>query len=557
MSERLYEVAPVETASMTTRDGVRLDADLYRPVAGDEETFPVLLMRQPYGRRIASTVVFAHPVWYAARGFIVVIQDVRGRGSSEGEFRLFAADGKDGADAVRWAASLRGANGRVGMYGFSYQGVTQLLAAATLLEEDGSAAPLAAIAPTMVGYRIHDDWVYEGGSFYLAPNIGWGIQMAAEEARLAGDEAAFVALRRASGAAPLHEAVPARPDLLMDCPFGHYPDWVSEPAPGPYWNTISPAGRLEGLDVPVLHVGGWYDLMLPGTLNAWRELSAVSTAPQALVIGPWTHMNWSGRMPGASHAPGGESDIDLQQLAWFDHFLKDGARPALLDAPVRLFETGSDGWRDHPAWPTPALHSLYLAGDGRAALVPATGMLTPAPSAQGGDEAVVLDPWRPTPTTGGHAGVPGGRVERSATDVRADVLTFTGAPLTADLVLAGEPEVELYCECNQASFDLSLVLCEVSPDGRSVNLTEGYRRVAPGEETLPIRVTLRPLSARLAAGRALRLSIALASWPAHPLNTGDGTPSTEERIIDAPITTLVVRHGGSEASRLLLPVEKA
>jgi putative CocE/NonD family hydrolase len=551
-----YEVAHVETASMTTRDGVRLDADLYRPIArAAGETFPVLLMRQPYGRRIASTVVFAHPLWYAAHGYIVVIQDVRGRGTSAGNYALFVNDGRDGADAARWAAGLPGSNGRVGMYGFSYQGVTQLLAAATLLEETGSAAPLAALAPAMIGYRIHDDWVYEGGSFYLAPNIGWGIQMAAEAARLAGDEAAYLALRRGAGAPPLGEAVPARPALLMDhaC-YGHYADWVSQPTPGPYWAAIAPAGRLDGLDVPALHVGGWYDLMLPGTLAAYAELSRVAKAPQALAIGPWTHIDWSGRHPALRTGPAGESDIDLRLLAWFGHWLRDGPAPAILAKPVRLFEFGSNRWRDLDAWPGTEPSSLYLGGDGRAALVASSGTLRRTVADSVAADAVVLDPWRPTPTAGGHAGAPGGRVDRSAVDARADVLTYTGAALDIALTLAGDVAVELHCTCDRASFDVALVLSEVRPDGAAINITEGYRRVEPGTDTSPLRVELRPLAIRLDAGHALRLSVALASWPAHPLNTGDGTPSTEGWLIDAPITTLTVRHGGDTPSRLLLPV---
>ena len=126
----MLDVLPPETLSMETRDGVRLDADVYRPAEPGD--YPVLLMRQPYGRRIATTVCFAHPAWYAAHGYIVVIQDVRGRGTSGGAFALFEQEAADGEDAVNWAAQLAGSTGTVGMYGFSYQGVTQLLAASAL-----------------------------------------------------------------------------------------------------------------------------------------------------------------------------------------------------------------------------------------------------------------------------------------------------------------------------------------------------------------------------------------------------------------------------------------
>src|SRR5688572_15572628 len=137
----LHTLRPRETASLRTRDGVRLDADIWRPDA--EGPFPVLLMRQPYGRAAASTAVYAHPSWYARRGYIVVIQDVRGRGTSEGNFNIFRAEVEDGADTLEWASGLQGSTGSVGMYGFSYQGMTQLFAAAT-----GHPA-LKAICPAM------------------------------------------------------------------------------------------------------------------------------------------------------------------------------------------------------------------------------------------------------------------------------------------------------------------------------------------------------------------------------------------------------------------------
>ena len=159
----LLPVLPVRTASMETRDGIRLDADIYQPDAPGP--FPVLLMRQPYGRRIASTICYAHPAWYAARGYIVAIQDVRGRGTSAGRFRLFADDIEDGADSVAWAASLPGSSGAVGMYGFSYQGSNQLLAAA------GGSPALKALAPAMIGWDTRTDWAYENDAFCLAAGL--------------------------------------------------------------------------------------------------------------------------------------------------------------------------------------------------------------------------------------------------------------------------------------------------------------------------------------------------------------------------------------------------
>ena len=187
-----------QTASMQTRDGVRLDADVYR--ADTDEQLPILLMRQPYGREIASTVVYAHPRWYAAQGYIVVIQDVRGRGTSAGEFDLFAHEAADGLDTVEWVSQLPNSTGKVGMYGFSYQGMTQLYAAA------GQPKCLKAIAPAMVAYDLYADWAYENGAFCLYASLAWAIQLAGETARRQGNEVAYLKLQGGGGGGGLPRA---------------------------------------------------------------------------------------------------------------------------------------------------------------------------------------------------------------------------------------------------------------------------------------------------------------------------------------------------------------
>lgn len=174
----LLPLLPKEQATLVTQDGVTLDADIYRPQG--EGPFPVLLMRQPYGRAIASTVVYAHPRWYAAHGYIVVVQDVRGRGTSGGTFDLFAQEAADGRATLEWVAALPGSTGDVGMYGFSYQGMTQLYAA--------SAQPpaLKVLCPAMVAPDLYSHWAYEGGAFCLQTNLAWALQLAAETARRQG-----------------------------------------------------------------------------------------------------------------------------------------------------------------------------------------------------------------------------------------------------------------------------------------------------------------------------------------------------------------------------------
>lgn len=539
-----YAVKERETASMRTHDGVRLDADIWRPDAPGE--FPVLLMRQPYGRSIASTVVYAHPIWYARHGYIVVIQDVRGRGTSEGNFKIFEQEVDDGHDTLDWAANLPGSSGAIGMYGFSYQGMAQFFAAA------GGHAALKTICPAMYGYDTYNDIAYQGGSFRLAAGMGWGIQLSLEAARRAGDVVAHQALYAASRALPLHDATPAMPAVLQrHGQYGHYPDWLSQTQPGPFWDKISPRTYAHALRLPALHIGGWYDGMLTGTLGGYRDLAGrAGVGPQRLIVGPWVHIPWASKVGEREFGPEAVNAIDHLQLRWFDHWLKVIDTGLLDEKPVRLFAMGG-GWRDFAQWPEARSQEFHLTSHGRAGLDPSDGRLVTAPVPEGGD-VIVYDPWRPTPSSGGHAASPLGPSDRRAVDARSDVMTYTTPALSQDLHLAGDVAAELFVAADQPSFDVSVVLSELRPDGRVINLTEGYRRLdAP---VSPVRVTLRATCAKIAAGSALRLSVAAGSFPAHPINAGDGSAPVDTRLIDHRIITVFLKHGGAAPSRLFLPV---
>lgn len=542
----LLQVREPETASMLTVDGVRLDADVYRPEgAGD---YPVLLMRQPYGRRIASTVIYAHPSWYAANGYIVVVQDVRGRGTSEGRFRIFADDVDDGGAAVAWAAGLPGSTGRVGMYGFSYQGHTQFLALAAGRPE------LQALCPGMATWDVRADWAYEGGAFSFANNLYWGVQMGAEQARLAGDAKAFEALCAASHALPLHSSRPCRPEILETfAHYSHYRDWVIRPGPDPYWDRIAVGRALDGkpMDIPMLHFGGWYDFMLRGTLRAFHQARARSTKLQRLVVGPWTYMPWGRRVGAADFGPAAYGFVDRLQIAWFDRFLKDVDNGVDRTAPVQLFDLIAKTWRDFNGWPQGQSRAFYTDLDGLAATSP-SGRLRETPPDRQTRDAIVHDPWRPTPSVGGHNAEPGGMQDRSEADNRNDVLTYTSEKFAAPLTLAGDVELVAAVRADQPCFDVSAVLSRITPEGRAFNLTQGHARVeAPAPDA---RIGMRALCATLSVGDALRLSLAGANFPAFAVNPGTGAPAADARLVDNRIISLFVTSGGATPTRLELPV---
>lgn len=535
-----------QTASMLTRDRVRLDADVYRPVGEGE--FPVLLMRQPYGRAIASTVVYAHPTWYAAHGYIVVIQDVRGRGTSEGEFKLFAHEIEDGEDAVNWAAALPGSTGQVGMYGFSYQGITQLYAAVS------RPPALKVLCPAMVGYDLYSDWAYEGGAFCLQANLSWAIQIAAESARRSNDESNFLALAAAAKNLPLGDRLPANPDLMRElAPDSFYHDWLAHPEPGPYWENLSPKTLLGDVDLPMLHIGGWFDTFLRGTIALYKAMASRSQFRQQLIVGPWAHLPWGRKVGAVDYGPAAVSPCDRLQLRWFDHFLKSPHPELLTEPPITLFEVGSNHWRTFSTWnPYPAT-PFYLNTDGLAGITD-SGSLAPPPPAPLPD-FLIHDPWRPVPALGGHAAYPCGSFDRAALDGRSDILTYTTAALPEALHLVGEITARLNCTADAPSFDLCVVLSEVQPNGSVYNLSQGYVRVDRAAESGAIAIALQPICAQIRSGHALRLSLSAACFPAYSVNPGTGSLPQETRLIEQQIITLTLQCGGDAPSQILLPVQ--
>jgi uncharacterized protein len=531
------------TVSMRTRDGVRLDADLYRP--DGPGPFPVLLMRQPYGRQIATTICYAHPSWYADQGYIVVVQDVRGRGTSEGAFRLFTDDVADGEDTIAWAAELPDSSGAVGMYGFSYQGTNQLLAASS------GAPALKALAPAMIGWDIGADWAYENDAFCLAAGLGWATQIGAETARLAGDAEAFDAFFRASRSIRFHSPIAARPDYVER--FGnytHYHVWLDNPPGSSCWREISPAFRAPSVNLPMLFVGGWYDSHLPGTVAAFKHFAARGPGQARIAIGPWTHFPWTRKVGCHDFGPHAVTDIDQLQVRWFDHWLKGEETGLTSEPPVRVFDMGQNAWREFPSWPgKPA--AFFLDGSGRAAIDEADGKLSLELPSREGTEFVVHDPWRPVPAVGGAYGTPPGAADRSAIDSRPDVLTFTSEPALEPMSIAGDVAVELWFSVDAPTFDASCVLSRMDSYGGVMPLAQGYRLVKSGTNlNQAIEISLRATCATIKPGERLRLSIAGACFPAYPVNPGTGKNPTAASAAEARIITLGVRHGGQQASRL-------
>ncbi len=531
-----------ETTHLDVDSDVRLIADVYRPEA--RGSYPVLLMRQPYGRRIASTVVYAHPAWYAAQGYIVVIQDVRGRGDSCGDFKLFEAEVADGAATLDWAADLPGSSGSVGMYGFSYQGMTQLYGA------QSRHPALRTICPAMLALDLHSHWAYEGGAFNLQSNLGWAIQLAAETQRRAGNLDGYQRLQGAARNLPLTGSYPALPTVLRElAPESFYFDWLNHPDPrADYWQRLNP--KVANLDLPMLHVAGWFDPYLRGSLALYRQMVTQSTQPQHLWIGPWPHLPWSRRTGAQDFGPVADSPIDPLQIRWFDHWLKGKDTGLLDELPVQLFELGSNRWQGFQTWPHSKPQNWHLGSTGLAAMRETDGTLTPQEPLVSCEDRLVHDPWRPAPAVGGHWVAPSGPWDRAAVDARSDVLTFTTAPLTVALQLVGSPELVLRIEADTTAFDLCAVLSEVV-GSQVLPFSQGYCRVRTPNPDQRYHLQLQPICICLPVGHCLRLSLSTACFPAFAVNPGTGQQPETASLLDAQVITLTLQHAGTHLS---LPV---
>ena len=504
-------VVSCRSAALRLADGVVLRSRLWHP--SGEGPWPALLMRQPYGSRIASTVTYAHPSWWASHGFLVVVQDVRGQGESEGVFRGFAQEANDTSATHAWVRRLPECNGRLGAYGFSYQGLTQLTAA----DQD---PPPDCTAPAMTGLDERRHWSCEGGAHWWHLGLGWGLQLAALQAQRRGDAAAWLEIRRSLEENRYLRDGPAL--LERHDPDGMAWSWLqSDPYNDQHW-TVHRAPE-SWLQRPMLLIGGWWDPHLVGLLDLWRRSQAAGGQP-CLHIGPASHLQWW-------------PETQQLMLKFFQQHLQD--RPPLEPTPAhQLWNITCEQWDSIPKPDATVPTSWGLRGQGLACTDPGDGALVAKEEGEG-SVVIVHDPWRPVPAVGGHLGTTPGPVDRLAVDQRSDVATFTSAPLVDQLLLSGQPLLQINAQADQPGFDLCISLSRLPADANSVEqLSTGVLRIR-GDEALQMArrsVTLQPLQATLAQGDRLRISIAAAAWPAIGVNPGHdavpcGAPSPEHRVV--------------------------
>ncbi|HWF38702.1 MAG TPA: CocE/NonD family hydrolase [Candidatus Acidoferrales bacterium] len=545
-------------------DGVELVSDHYFPQKAGPN--PTILMRQPYGRDIASTVVYAHPVWFARHGYNVVIQDVRGRGDSEGYFYPFRHEGRDGKETIEWLRTRSESNGRVGMYGFSYQGLTQLLAAAE--QPEG----LTCIAPGMTAYDLYHGWFYFHGALRFAGTLSWGLQMLKEDTRRldladASDnlERAWANLSTQTGVLPFG----AHPAIHGGYVPSYVRDWFEHTQTGEYWIALDASQTIQHINVPALHVSGWYDMFLRGSIGGFLALTARAASDHAkenqfLIAGPWLHIPWGDKIGAADFGPQALLDTDTILLRWFNHWLKDSGEFA-SEPKIRHFVLGDNVWRKTHVWPARAKYAMYLHSDGKANSRKGNGSLeTSPPRLEEPHDVFVYDPEVPVLAPGGPTAA-AGQFDQSALELGNNVLVYSSEPLEEKLRVFGTPRVALYCSTSAAHTDFTAKLARVKPNGAAEFICIGIARSSwlfaesgyVADKIHFWEFDLEPTSCSFAAGDRVRLEIASSAFPLFDRNPGSDTPSARATSWDWKRSTQFVFHDNKHPSALYLPANEA
>jgi putative CocE/NonD family hydrolase len=549
------------------RDGVVLRCNVFRPADG--RPAPALIQRQPYNKDAAQTYVYAHPAWYARQGYATVIEDSRGRYASEGTFYPLRRDAEDGFDTIEWLARQPWCNGKVASFGFSIPGINQLLAAAE------QPPHLVAAAPGFYPAGMYEGFTHVGGTFGLAAVMDWGMLLAPEEARRQGRADLLPAIRAAAAAVGRwHPTIPLReiPFLLEPPLMPFLADYVNHPSHGSYWREFALDHRIPAIGVPCLHVSGWYDSFITQTIESYERFAELGRAEHRLLIGPWYHIPWTQQVGCIDFGQDARNIVDEAQLAWFEAQLK-GNRAALERmAPVRLFVTGANRWIEPPRWPIPGarFENLYLHSDGRANSLSGSGRLSFEAPGEEPPDFFVYGPDNPVQSAGGHScclpqNTPMGPADQRAVELRNDVLVYSSAPLEAPLFVAGKVSAVLHAATTAADTDFVVKLCDVAPDGRSINLQEGvvrarYREGSGIEKPVepnrvePYHIEVGVVCHEFGRGHRIRVQVASSNFPAWDRNPNTGGPPGSEPPFSLVVANQTVCHDARRPSRLELPM---
>jgi putative CocE/NonD family hydrolase len=532
LTARLLRMPPGRVSSSVTRavpipmrDGVVLLADIYTP----EHALGTLLIRTPYGR--SGTITHLTARYYASHGYRVVNQSCRGTSGSGGVFQPFSQEIDDGADTVAWLRDQEWFGGRFAAVGASYLGWAVW---ALLMNPPPELATAVISIAALDNYRV----AHGKAAFSLETTLGLFDGFAGvlkHGAGLAFYLSALTAGRRLQHGFNELPLVSAQETVLAGSRLP-YREWLTTPDPAdPLWRPMQLGPALDRVEVPVLLQDGWQDLFPDHMIDAYAHLHRRGV-DVALTVGPWTHVDVVTKGAGV---------IMEETLDWLgEHFA--GTGPRHRPTPVRIFVTGAQEWRYLAEWPPPTEDRvLYLQPD--------DGLDEAQPASDASPSTFIYDPANPTPGIGGQLINParGGYRDNRKIEERADVLTFTTQLLSEALEVIGLPVVELVHATDNPHADLFVRICEVQKSGRSINVSDGFRRLKPPEANGIVRLALEAMAHRFMPGTRIRLQVSGGSHPRYARNLGtDQDPASSTEFAPSRRT---IYHGDGGFSRLVLP----
>lgn len=547
------------------RDGVKLYADVYRPAKPGK--YPVIVSRTPYSSERAPAA-YDSAVYFARRGYVYVLQDVRGRHESEGKWEPFRNDIEDGYDTIEWAAAQPWSTGKVGMQGGSYLGHVQWRAA--------MAKPphLVTIFPSVAATSLYHDWITLNGGWRLSFNFGWGpvrqesriMQNTGPHTLAGGPES--LSYDKMLWHLPLTDM-----QRLAGRNAQFYKDWIAHPDYDAYWKKINAEEVMDQIGIPVHTFGGWFDIFSQGTLRGYTLMAtkgATETARKKshIVIGAWGHGS-SRRFGDMDFGPTAHVDAHALELRWFDYWLKGVQNGLDKEPPVKVFVMGRNQWRAE--WQYPLANTqykkMYLSSKAGANTLRGDGTLSwDAPSAAGKD-VYRYDPNDPVPSWGGNnccgTPTPAGPKDQRNVEGRRDVLVYTSEYLKEPVEVTGPVKVVLYASSDARDTDFVAKLVDVFPDGRSISVAEGIMRAKYREGTdkpkllepgkvYEFTVDLVGTSNEFQKGHRIRVDVTSSHFPQFDRNPNTGEPFGTSGVVK--VATQTVHHSGQHASHVLLPV---
>jgi uncharacterized protein len=563
-----YAVTYERNVAVKMRDNVSLRADIYRPKAAGQ--FPVLLQRTPYDKN--NGVEFGLKA--AAQGYVVIFEDVRGRYASEGEWYTFKNEPNDGYDTIEWAAALPYSNGKVGMFGGSYVGATQMLAAIA------HPPHLAGICPVVTASNYHANWTYQGGAFEQWFNESWtsGLAMNTFDRTLGSSGNAMNGIWKLPLVEyPLFTFPHPLDDIASSASLAPYfLDWLQHPSYDDYWKRVSIEEHFGDITVPALHIAAWYDIFLGGSLRNYEGIQALGGSDaarrgQRLLVIIGGHSGDGRKIGEVDFGPAAEQwNEGDATLEWYDFLFKGVQNEWATGKPVKIFVMGANRWRQEDDWPLVRAQSTkyFLHSAGKANSLRGDGTLsTSTPTRESTDE-YVYDPANPVPTVGGplccdsgHL-APGPRDQR-AIEAREDVLVYSTPPMAQDVEVTGPVSVELYAKSSAVDTDFTAKLVDVGPDGFAQNMTEGIVRaryrdsqekpaLINPDQVYKFAIDLWATSNVFRKGHVLRLEISSSNFPRFDtnLNTGEDARLAQRSIA----ATNTIYHDAQHPSAVILPI---